>query len=225
MTKPKIDYDLKEASWKFLFLKFVEVSIVLIIIFGFYGIGLYANSLPQDSCDFKVGLHIPCPHNNTPTFLNIWTVGVMFVLLILFTLILWALVIGISGLLLYLFVFWNWNWAKKWAETYESKKKNAIEREKKLRERWTILEDDVVIVKQNLKISEKYGNIKFVKKMKKYEGQIGRVSRLDQEDHTYKLSIDGKDFWWTTGMLKIKEKRENPFIKKLDEDPKWKNKN
>ena len=44
MVKPKIEYDLKEASWKFAFLKFMEISLFLIFIFGFYTVApSYAN--------------------------------------------------------------------------------------------------------------------------------------------------------------------------------------
>jgi len=224
MTKSKIDYDVKEASWKFAFLKIVEISIIFVIVFGFYFIGIYANNLPKGSCNFKVGLSIPCPHTDTPTFLNLWAVGVGFCFLIIFTLVIWAVILAIAVGIIYLIILVNWNWAIKWAETYDSKRKKLIEKEKKLRYDWGILEDDIVQVKENLKIGEKYGNIKFVKKMKPYEGEVGKVLRLDEDDHTYRLNIDGREYWWTIKMLKIKERRENPFIKKLDEDPRWKNK-
>lgn len=224
VVKSKKDYDVKEASWKFIFLKIFEISAVLMFLFGFYYIGVYANNtLSEMSCSFNIGLDIPCPHTDNPTAFNLWWVGVSFCFLILFTLILWAIVIGLIAGILWIIIHYNWKWAKHWARNYECREKEAIEKEKKLRNRWGVLEGDMIVIKQNLKISQKYGNIKFVKRMKPFEGEPGRVIKLDTEDHTYRITSDSQQFWWTVPMLKITQKRENPFLKKLEEDP-WKKK-
>jgi uncharacterized membrane protein len=214
----KIDYNKEEASWKFVALKVIEIAIVLIIIFGFYSIGLYINSIPTQSCMFRIGLHIPCPHTDNPTAFNLWTIGLLFCLLIIFTLIMWAIIIAIIAGIIYLIIIWNWAWAKRWAETDESKKRRANEHEKKLRNTWTLLEDDLVTIKRNLKVGERYDDIKFTKSMKQYKGKTGRILDLDVDDHTYKISTDNQTKYWTVPMLKLTEKRENPKLKKW----KWK---
>jgi len=215
MVKPKIEYDLKEASWKFAFLKFMEISLFLIFIFGFYFVGLYANNLPQNSCNFKMGLQIPCPHTDNPTGFNLWVIGLTFCMLvflsssvILLTLIVWGILILIIAFILYWYVMWNWGIAKRWAETPVSKKLREIAREKEKRERWTILEDDVVTIRDHLIAGYRYDDIKFLKRMEKYKGKTAKVIELDVDDQTYRLSIDRGNNWWTVPMLKLKEKRK-----------------
>lgn len=212
----KIDYDFGEAGWKFVILKFLEISAVLIFIYGFYYIGVYANGLPEESCNFKIGLHIPCPNIDFPTAFDLWLVGFCFCVLIILTLFVWLLIIGVAVAILYLIFALNWSWAKRWAETYESKKKRAIAKENDIRDEWKILEGDTVTIKDSLEVSKYYEDLKFVKRMAPFKGKTGRVLELDSDDHSYKLDIDRKS-WWSVPMLKLKGKRENPFLKKLEE--------
>jgi hypothetical protein len=176
----------------FFILKFIEISILLILIFGIYYLGVYANNLPYDSCNFRLGLDIKCPHADNPTKVDLWGIGILFLMLIIFTLLGYLVAIIITIFILYYIISINWDWAKKLAMTEEEKRK-----------KYKMLPGDVVKIKNNLKNNKYYGEVKFIKKMKKYEGCVGKILKLDKTDNTYRLSVDNEKYWWTVSMLEL----------------------
>jgi len=189
------DYDLKAASWKFVALKGLEALAILFIVYGFYFLGLYVNEFHgKGNCG--LGFY-NCPYTNSTSSISIWGFGVLAFILIFFALILWFIILAVIALIIFLIMWLNWDWAKRWAETSEGKKK-------RLRKKYRFIEGDKVRIEKGLEIGEYYNQMKFVKRMKKYEGRKAIIQEMikdDEGDHQYLLDIDKGEFKWTKDML------------------------
>jgi uncharacterized membrane protein len=212
----KKDYNFNEAIWKFALLKTLEISAVLIFIFGFYYLGLFVNN-HQGATFGWVGGNIPLPHSiDNPSVFDVWIIGVYYALILFLILIVWWAAIIVCFLIVLYIGHINWEWSKRWAETKEGRTNRLTKKEEELRERWELLEGDLVTIKKDLVVGKSYesstwgDSIKFVAGMKKYMGKTARILELDVDgsSHSYRISVDGKRFWWTTPMLTLKKKRE-----------------
>jgi hypothetical protein len=194
MAKVK-DYDFKEATWKFVALKGLETLIILFIVYGFYFIGFWVNGL-NGTGNCGLGFY-SCPYTESTNALSIWGIGLLTIIFVLGALLFWFCIIAAVALLVALVVWLNWDWAKRWAETPEGRKK-------RLRKKYTFIEGDKVRIEKGLDIGDYYNNMKFVARMKKYEGKSAVIKEMikdDEGDRHYILDVDKGEFKWTVDML------------------------
>ncbi len=209
------DYKKEKATKIFLLLKIVEILIVFILTFGIWELG---NNYLKDytpSCvihSYVMGDFI-CPYIENPNMFQTWTIGlsllIVYVLIILMGI---AYILGI-GLIITLFFLINWKWAVRLSETPEGRRKRLLKREEKLREEYTLLRGDVVRIKKNLKVGQKFGvenqsePLVIRDNHKKFFGKLAKVTRADSDD-TCLLDITKGDHWWHSDMLELVKKRE-----------------
>jgi len=216
MTKVT-DYDKENAKKWFVLLKFFEVSGLLLITFGIYGIGTFVNS--------NYALRKFLGGEITTSVVGIWMNGLLLIIVMVICLFLLLLIIFGGYAIIHGFILINWNWAKRIAETPEGKKK------RKEKERQEVLQYDEECRKLNegfiagdlveikkCKVGKIYGKdedidyegVRFKDKMVKYIGKEFEVYEVD-DDNDLILDYDdpeGNDYCWHRSMVKLKKKRE-----------------
>lgn len=191
----KKDYNFREASWKFVALKGIEALGIFLIIYGFYFLGLYINGFNGEG---NCGLGFwKCPYTASASAVSMWGLGILAFIFILCALVVWFFILAIIALVIFLIIWINWEWAKRWAETTEGRKK-------RLRRKQGFVEGDRVKVEKGLEVGEYYNEMKFIERMKKYEGKAAKITEVikdDEGDYQFELDIDKGEFKWTKDML------------------------